>query len=62
MTDNRARRDLIKRRLQGQDENLGNLLQARALMEAVWRRRDVSGGAVDWRDILHNENLNLLLV
>ncbi|KZP31796.1 hypothetical protein FIBSPDRAFT_775867 [Athelia psychrophila] len=62
LTDNRARRDVIKRRLQGQDENLGNLMQARALMEAVWRRRDVSGGAVDWREILHNENLNLLLI
>ncbi|KAF7985733.1 hypothetical protein HWV62_2340 [Athelia sp. TMB] len=62
LTDNRARRDMVKRRLQGQDENLGNLMQARALMEAVWRRRDVSGAAVDWREILHNENLNLLLI
>jgi hypothetical protein len=62
MTDNRARRELVKSRLQGQDENLGNILQARALMETVWRRRDVSGGAVDWREIMHNDGLNLLLL
>jgi hypothetical protein len=62
MTDNRARRDLLKGRLQAQDENLGNILQARALMEAVWRRRDVGGGAVDWRKIMHDDSLNLLLV
>jgi len=62
MTDNRARRDLLKGRLQAQDENLGNILQARALMEAVWRRRDVGRGAVDWREIMHNDGLNLLLL
>jgi hypothetical protein len=62
MTDNRARRDLMKGRLQAQDENIGNILQARALMEAVWRRRDGGGGIVDWREMLRNEGLNLLLL
>jgi len=62
MTDNRARRELVKGRLQAQDENLGNILQARALMETVWRRRDVGGGAVDWREIMNNDGLNLLLL
>jgi len=62
MTDNRARRDLMKGRLQAQDENIGNILQARALMEAVWRRRDAGACAVDWREFMHNDGLNLLLV
>jgi len=62
MTDNRARRDLLKGRLQAQDENIGNILQARALMEAVWRHRDVGGGVADWREIMHNDGLNLLLL
>lgn len=62
MTDNRARRELLKGRLQAQDENLGNILQARALMEAVWQRRDVGGGAINWREIMHNDGLNLLLL
>lgn len=62
VTDNRARREMLKGRLQAQDENLGNILQARALMEAVWQQRDTGGGAVDWREIMHNDGLNLLLV
>jgi C6 transcription factor Pro1 len=62
MTDNRARRELMKGRLQAQDENIGNILQARALMEAVWRQRDGSGGIVDWREMLRDDGLNLLLL
>jgi C6 transcription factor Pro1 len=62
MTDNRARRELMKGRLQAQDENIGNILQARALMEAVWRRRDGGGSIVDWREMLRNDGLNLLLL
>jgi hypothetical protein len=62
MTDNRARRDLMKGRLQAQDENIGNILQARALVEAVWRQRDGGGGIVDWREMLRNDGLNLLLL
>jgi len=62
LTDDRTRRDLLKARLQAQDENIGNILQVRGLMEAVWRRRDFSGGAIDWRDIMRNDGLNVLLV
>jgi len=62
LTDDRTRRDLVKARLQAQDENIGNILQVRGLMEAVWRRRDFNGGAVDWREILRNDGLNVLLV
>jgi len=62
MTDNRARRELMKGRLQAQDENIGNILQARALMEAVWRQRDGGGGIVDWREMLRDDGLNLLLL
>jgi hypothetical protein len=52
----------MKGRLQAQDENIGNILQARALMEAVWRRRDGGGSIVDWREMLRNDGLNLLLL
>jgi hypothetical protein len=62
LTNDRPRRDLVKARLQAQDENIGNILQVRGLMEAVWRQRDFSGGAVEWRDIMRNDGLNVLLI
>lgn len=62
LTDDRGRKELLKARLQAQDENLGNILQARALMETVWRRRDIEGGSIDWRKIMQSDGLNLLLI
>lgn len=62
MTDDPVNRNLLSGRLQGQDQNIGNLLQTRAVMEAVWRKRDSHGTTVDWRDNLREQGKNLLLV
>ena len=62
MTDDPARRDVLKARLQAQEQNIGNLLQTRAVMEAVWQKRDAHGGVIDWRETMRDHNLNLLLV
>jgi len=62
MTDDSSRRDFLKGRLQARDESFGNLMQTRAMMEAVWQRRDVHGGAIDWRESIRERSPNLLLV
>ncbi len=45
MTDDSLIRGAFKRRLSLRDENIGNLLPCRVLMEAVWQKRDRDGGA-----------------
>jgi hypothetical protein len=62
MTDDSTQRDLLKGRLQGQDESIGNLMRARLLLEAVWQKRDVQGGTVDWREMIQERALHLLLL
>ncbi|KAF7424130.1 hypothetical protein PC9H_009433 [Pleurotus ostreatus] len=61
MTDSSPQREFIKGRLQAQDEGWGNIRQTRALMELVWRKRDVEGSA-DWRQMLWERPMPLLLV
>jgi hypothetical protein len=62
LTDDLAQRSLLRTRLQTCDAGFGTLMQARVLMDAVWQRRDMHGGAVDWRDLMHEQGLNLLLI
>jgi hypothetical protein len=62
MTDDPVRRDVFKARLQAQDQSIGNLLLACAVMEAVWQKRDGHGGVIDWRETIRDHNLNLLFV
>ncbi|KAK0229297.1 fungal-specific transcription factor domain-containing protein [Armillaria nabsnona] len=63
MTSNSSHRDLLKSRLQLQDESIGNLLQTRLMMEAVWQKRGESGSnACEWREILRERCPNLLLI
>ncbi|KAF9065091.1 fungal-specific transcription factor domain-containing protein [Rhodocollybia butyracea] len=62
MTDDSIHRDFLKGRLQTQDESIGNLMRARLLVEAVWQKRDVQGGTVDWRETMQDRALNLLLL
>ncbi|PBK70212.1 hypothetical protein ARMSODRAFT_956285 [Armillaria solidipes] len=63
MTSNSSHRDLLKSRLQSQDESIGNLLQTRLVMEAVWQKRGKSGSnACEWREILRERCPNLLLI
>lgn len=62
MADQTNQRELIKRRLSAQDETIGNIRNARLLMESVWHKRDSQGTVVDWRDVMQDLGLNLLLV
>ena len=69
MTDNPGQRQYLSGRLRVQNNNLGNLLQARSAMESVWHKRDVlrQTGAhgwetVDWREGLRESSSSLLLV
>ncbi|KAJ7885888.1 fungal-specific transcription factor domain-containing protein, partial [Mycena olivaceomarginata] len=62
MTDDSNWRDFLKGRLQALDESLGNLMRTRLLMEAVWKKRDITGVTVDWRETMRERGLNLLLV
>lgn len=62
MTNDSTKRDYLKSRLQGLNESYGNLLQTRLLMEALWQKRDVSGEAVDVREIIREQRLMVLLL
>ncbi|KAJ3834979.1 fungal-specific transcription factor domain-containing protein [Lentinula raphanica] len=62
MTDDPVHRDFLKGRLKAQDESIGNLTKARLLIEAVWQKRDIHGGTVDWRETMRDQKLNLLLL
>ncbi|KAF9007574.1 fungal-specific transcription factor domain-containing protein [Cyathus striatus] len=62
MTNDSNYREFFKQRLQFLDDSLGNVLQTRLLMEAVWQKRDVSGKPVDVREVIRERGLNLLLV
>ena len=62
MTDSSAHRDFCKGRLSLLDNGVGNLLQVRLVMEAMWHKRDVGGSAVELREIIRERGLHLLLV
>ena len=63
MTDDSTRRDCFKGRIRGLNENFGNLLQIRRLMEVVWQKRDLGGKEVDIRETLQEQQgLSLLLI
>ncbi|KAJ3739273.1 fungal-specific transcription factor domain-containing protein [Lentinula detonsa] len=62
MTDDRMHRDFLKGRIQAQDESIGNLMKTRLLMEAVWQKRDIQGGTVDWRETMRDQASNLILL
>lgn len=62
MTNDSSKRDYLKGRLQGLNETYGNLLQIRLLMETLWQRRDVGGGAPDLREIIREQSISLLLI
>lgn len=61
LTDNSKWREMVIRRLQF-DEGVGNYVQIRILMEAVWQKRDAGHGPIDVRVAMHENHLNLLLV
>jgi len=64
MASNSAQRDFLRGRFQAQNEGIGNLMQARALMEFVWQRRDANPlpGGVSLPETAQEKNLRLLLI
>ncbi|KIM40022.1 hypothetical protein M413DRAFT_446911 [Hebeloma cylindrosporum] len=62
MTNDSTRKDFFKNRLRSLNENYGNLLQVRRLMEATWQKRDVGGKEVDISQTIREQGLNLLLI
>ncbi|KAF9243472.1 fungal-specific transcription factor domain-containing protein [Melanogaster broomeanus] len=62
LTDDPLRREVFKARLVGQQSHFGTVHQALTVMETVWQRRDTRRGSVDWRDLLHVQGRNLLLL
>jgi len=62
MSDDSSRREFCKGRLQHLDGSIGNLMQTRLVMEAIWHKRDVNGGAVDFRETIRERGLDLLLI
>lgn len=62
MTNDSTIRDFFKGRLRALDESRGNLLQTRRLMEAVWQKRDIGGKDVDFREMIKEQGLKLLLI
>ncbi|THH13140.1 hypothetical protein EW146_g7047 [Bondarzewia mesenterica] len=62
MTDAPAHRELIRNRLVRVGEDSTNVRQAAAVMVAAWQRRDASGAMIDWRDVMQEQGLSLLLI
>jgi hypothetical protein len=62
LSDDPSQRELFKGRLQAQDGNGGTVMQARLLLETSWQRRNVHGGMLDWRELMHDQGMNLLLI
>ncbi|KAG6862511.1 hypothetical protein C0995_000059 [Termitomyces sp. Mi166 len=62
LTDDSSRRDFCKSRLQRLDNSIGNLMQTRLVMEAVWQQRDISRAPIDFRETVRERGPNLLLI
>jgi len=62
LTDDPRKREVFKARLVGQQSMFGNVHQELMVMETAWQRRDTRGGVVEWRDLLHVQGRNLLLL
>jgi len=63
MTNDPVNREFLRNRLAIHDTTVGNVGEARMLMEAVWERRDKFGDpAPDWIQVMREMNFNLLLV
>lgn len=60
--DDQQQRMTVRNRLLGFGEDNVNVRQIVGLMLAVWQRRDSSGTIVDWRDVMQEQALALLLM
>jgi C6 transcription factor Pro1 len=55
-------RTVLLTRLVNIDGSSANVRQAEAILRDVWRRRDAGMAAVDWRDVMRENGMTLLLV
>jgi len=62
MSNDVAQREYLRQRLLAHESAIGNVGTVLQLMEAVWERRDGSGCAVNWIDVMHEMGISLLLV
>lgn len=62
MADAPAHRELIRSRLLQVGKDNANVRQIAAVVLAVWQRRDAGARMVDWRDVMLEQGLRLLLV
>jgi hypothetical protein len=62
LADDPLERTFFRNRLSVQDPHIGNVSQALKLMEAVWERRSMHGGGIDWRVVMNDLGISLLLV
>ncbi|KZW02896.1 hypothetical protein EXIGLDRAFT_730989 [Exidia glandulosa HHB12029] len=62
MTDDLGHREFLRNRLLAQDPTVGNVAEARMVMEAVWQRRDKFNMNAHWLDVMKELGYNLLLV
>lgn len=62
MTNEHAHREFLRNRLLAQDPTVGNVAEARMLMEAVWERRDKFNTNPHWLHVMQEMGFNLLLV
>lgn len=64
MTNDSAQRDFLRGRFEAQNESIGNLMPARALMEILWQKRDINvlPGGVSLPEMVQEKNLRLLLI
>src|ERR1700761_5691939 len=62
LSDDPLERTFFRNRLSVQDPHIGNVAQALKLMEAVWERRAVQGGGIDWRVVMQELNVSVLLI
>ena len=62
MVDSPVHREAIRNRLAGIGEENANVHQIMGTMVEVWRRRDTSRRAIDWREVMQERGLTLLLI
>ena len=62
MTNDSRNRDFCKRRLSPFDGSIGNMTQVRLVIEAMWQKRDISGGPVELQTIVREQGMHLLLL
>ncbi|KAH7913770.1 fungal-specific transcription factor domain-containing protein [Hygrophoropsis aurantiaca] len=60
LTDDPVRRQVLKGRLDSQHEHFDNIHQIQGVMQAAWHHRDMTGAAIDWRQLLREQNLLLV--